>query len=534
MAVDSTHPDLGTGHRTSTLAGLAWFALAVAAALPILWFGFERLAQEWARPEFRFKAVVPVFALFLFLQVLRSVPPAPVPPRGRWLGAAMTVGALLLALFGNVINIDDFVFLSIIGWVAGMVVIGFGLPRALAFWAPVASLFLMVPLPRFVIAPITQSLQTFASELGMGLLRLLGIPARVEGQILDFGIYRLPVADATGGLVSFLPVMLVFFFFATVYRGPLWSRLMPLLLAAPVMVALTAVRVALLGLAIDRAGPEAGERLLQLTDNWVFLALCVAVLLVVVLGAQRLAGHRTPLRGRLDLDLGGLGGQVGRLATIAPSRALIATAVVTLLLALVFVVGPSRPGGVVEREPFRHFPPDIGAWTGTSGTITPEVAGILNADDYVFIDYFKSGERAPVNFWSAFYYRQDQDRGGIHSPQDCLPLDGWNILSFRPAEVTVDGRSGAQTLTVNRAIIEKGGSRALVYYWFEGRGRHVANERMARLLVKLDGLTRGRTDGALVRYVTEILPDEPEAEADARLQKMMGETVDLLPRFIPA
>ena len=63
----------------------------------------------------------------------------------------MTVGALLLALFGNVINIDDFVFLSIIGWVAGMVVIGFGLPRALAFWAPVASLFLMVPLPRFVI-----------------------------------------------------------------------------------------------------------------------------------------------------------------------------------------------------------------------------------------------------------------------------------------------------------------------------------------------------------------------------------------------
>ena len=60
-----------------------------------------------------------------------------------------------------------------------------------------------------------------------------------------------------------------------------------------------------------------------------------------------------------------------------------------------------------------------------------------------------------------------------------------------------------------------------------------ANERMARLLVKLDGLTRGRTDGALVRYVTEILPDEPEAEADARLQKMMGETVNLLPRFIP-
>jgi exosortase D (VPLPA-CTERM-specific) len=412
-----------------------------------------------------------------------------------------------------------------------MIVVGFGLPRGLAFWAPVASLFLMVPLPRFVVAPIHQVLESLASELAMGLLRVVGIPARVEGLILDFGIHRLPLAEATAGLVSFLPVMLVFFFFATVYRGPLWSRLMPLVLAAPLMVALISLRMVMLGVAVDRSGAAGAERVLALAGDWAFLGACIAILAALVLGAQWLGGDRSPVLGRFDVDLAGLGAQVGRLVTIRPSTSLIAVALISAALAAVVTIGPSRPPAEFEREAFGRFPPDIGDWHGTASTITDDVAAILHADDFVLLDFFHSEERASVNFWSAFYYRQDHDRGGIHSPQDCLPIDGWNIVSFRPMDLTLEGtRAGA--LTVNRAIIEKGGSTALVYYWFEGRGRRIANERVARLMVKADGLTRGRTDGALVRYVTHILPDETEAAADARLQRLMAETVDLLPRFI--
>ncbi len=532
MAIGIQHGTAEAGRGSAGLAGFAWFALAILAAVPAFWFGFERLAQEWARPEFRFKAFVPLFSFFLLLQVLRSVPPAQGRVRGRWLGVAAICVALAASVFGSFINIDDFVFSSIVLWVAGMIVVCFGLPGALAFWAPVASLFLMVPVPRFVMAPIHRALEAGASELGMAALRGLGIPARVEGQILDFGIHRLPIAEATAGLVSFLPVMLAFFFFATVYRGPLWTRLMPLILAAPIMVVMTALRIAGIGLAVDRAGPEAAERVLRLTGDWVFLGACILVLLGLVMGARRMSGRNVQGERGIDLRLGGAGGQLARVLAIRPTGALIASAVVTTVVALLLVAGPTRPAGTVDRDPFRLFPPDVAGWSGTSSTITPGVANVLNADDHVLIDFIHPEERASVNFWSAFYYRQDHDVGGIHSPQDCLPADGWNIVAFRPMELEIAG--GAGSLALNRAVIEKNGTRALVYYWFDGRGRRLSNERMARMMVKVDALTRGRSDGALVRYVTPILPGESDADADARIQRLLGDTIGLLPRFVPA
>jgi hypothetical protein len=45
-------------------------------------------------------------------------------------------------------------------------------------------------------------------------------------------------------------------------------------------------------------------------------------------------------------------------------------------------------------------------------------------------------------------------------------------------------------------------------------------------------MTRGRTDGALVRVITPIGADG-EAAADARLQRFLTDAVDRLPRFVP-
>jgi hypothetical protein len=43
----------------------------------------------------------------------------------------------------------------------------------------------------------------------------------------------------------------------------------------------------------------------------------------------------------------------------------------------------------------------------------------------------------------------------------------------------------------------------------------------------------GRTDGALVRYVTPLSADESEADADARLLQFMVLSLKRLPEFVP-
>jgi hypothetical protein len=61
----------------------------------------------------------------------------------------------------------------------------------------------------------------------------------------------------------------------------------------------------------------------------------------------------------------------------------------------------------------------------------------------------------------------------------------------------------------------------------------LTNDYLAKAKVVYDSLTIGRTDGALVRFVTPINADETEADADARLQGFMAELLPRLPRYIP-
>ena len=89
------------------------------------------------------------------------------------------------------------------------------------------------------------------------------------------------------------------------------------------------------------------------------------------------------------------------------------------------------------------------------------------------------------------------------------------------------------TFNVNRAVIQNGMVKQLVYYWFEQRGQRMTNDYLVKASVVWDSLTRGRADGALVRFVTPISGGETEADADARMQRLMKLALVPLPRFLP-
>ena len=61
----------------------------------------------------------------------------------------------------------------------------------------------------------------------------------------------------------------------------------------------------------------------------------------------------------------------------------------------------------------------------------------------------------------------------------------------------------------------------------------MTNDYAAKVTVVYDSLTMGRTDGAMVRFVTPILEGESEDQADARMQSLMAEVLQRLPRFVP-
>jgi EpsI family protein len=86
----------------------------------------------------------------------------------------------------------------------------------------------------------------------------------------------------------------------------------------------------------------------------------------------------------------------------------------------------------------------------------------------------------------------------------------------------------------NRVLIAKGSSRELVYYWFDERGRPIADEYLAKWYLLADAIVKNRTDGALIRLVTEIDRDETDDAADQRLQSFMRVAISRLNGFLPS
>jgi EpsI family protein len=115
---------------------------------------------------------------------------------------------------------------------------------------------------------------------------------------------------------------------------------------------------------------------------------------------------------------------------------------------------------------------------------------------------------APFSLYVGFYEQQSRGQT-IHSPKNCLPGSGWEALTSTTHDVAVAGR----THTVNRYLLKRGEQKALVLYWYQGRGRVEANEYKVKLDLLRDSALRGRSDEALVRLVVPIETSEPEALA---------------------
>ena len=135
-----------------------------------------------------------------------------------------------------------------------------------------------------------------------------------------------------------------------------------------------------------------------------------------------------------------------------------------------------------------------------------------------------------MEFFSAWY--ADQSKGGVHSPEICLPGGGWEIAWLERTDISAS-LNLETPFEINRAIIQKGETRMMVYYWFDQKGRKVAWDFEAKFWLMVDGITTGRTDGALVRLTTQIGRDEADADAEARLMDVLRNVLEPLPRFIP-
>lgn len=163
----------------------------------------------------------------------------------------------------------------------------------------------------------------------------------------------------------------------------------------------------------------------------------------------------------------------------------------------------ARAGGdevAAPREALANMPRTLGPWSDSVDLpLDREVREVLGVDDYINRTYVNAAAQ-PVNLFIGYYGSQRQG-DTIHSPQNCLPGAGWQPVEGGATSLDVDGRR----ITVNRYVIQKGLDRQVVLYWYQGRGRVVANEYANKFWLMVDAARLHRSNGALVRVVAPVM-----------------------------
>jgi exosortase D (VPLPA-CTERM-specific) len=508
--------------------------LVVAVGLGLVfWDGLVYMAEHWDTEEYSHGSLIPIIAAFLIWQKKDALQATVLSGRGRR-GAPLGVVVLLIGLFAGLLGELSTVYLVI---QYGFLVALFGVVLALVgwagirlLWAPLLYLVFMIPLPDFLYVNLSAYLQLLSSQIGVAVIRLFGIPVFLEGNVIDLGIYKLQVVEACSGLRYLFPLLSFGYLCAYLYRGPVWHRAVLLLSTIPITLFMNSLRIGIIGVLVDRWGIEQAEGALHMFEGWVVFMACVAILFLEIIVFSRIA--RRPLAQLFWIDLPDLTrGWLPRLGA-APPRSWIASA---LLLAMaggasVFIV--DRSDVLPPRESLAAFPLHVGDWYGQRRTIDGPILRTLKLTDYTLVDFAAANQETGVNFYVAYYASQRKGEA-VHSPRSCIPGDGWRIEQL--SKVPVEGLgAGGERLIVNRAVIAKGTLRQVVYYWFAQRGRHMTNEYFVKWYLFWDGLTRHRTDGALVRLVTPLGRNEPITAADRRLGDFMRGIYPLLPTFVPA
>jgi EpsI family protein len=211
-----------------------------------------------------------------------------------------------------------------------------------------------------------------------------------------------------------------------------------------------------------------------------------------------------------------------------------------IVLLMLFTAGVLHVRGdedrVLPSRPLKDLPSTVGNRTATDIELDAETLAILGDGVFLNREYAPIphasaatlGDLAPIGLYIAYFPTQRTGQS-IHSPQNCLPGAGWTFLS---SGVTNFDASGTP-YHVGDYLITNGSSTQEVLYWYQLHGRSIANDYKAKLYTLADSIRYGRTDAALIRIITPVIPGEDRNEARNRAVAFARQILPLLPAYVP-
>ncbi len=510
---------------------VTWLLLGIA-LLVSAWPFMESLAWLWeswsGSEEYSHGVIMPLLTVFLIWTRREQLEETRLG--GSWAGVVLVVVACLLYAAGRLAALHVIDNLGFWLLLCGIALAMTGLQAFRIIALPMVLLLLAIPLPTFFLNNISSTLQTWSSQLGVAVIRFFGISVLLLGNVIDLGQYKLEVAEACSGVRYLFPLVTIGMLMAYLYHGAWWKRVVIALSSLPLTLLMNSLRIGSIGVMVDRWGPSLAEGFVHEFQGWAMFMLTGALMLGLLGLLHRMGGATMSWREAFGIPPPAVRPPGTSVTAVPPPRPFVVSVVIICLVAVLgeFVHAPKPVHPA--RQAFVNFPDRIDGRDGRRQGMNAEFLDALQLDDYLLSDYV-GADATVVGLYMAYYNDQQTGRS-VHSPKSCLPGGGWVMTQF--GQRRIDNVSiGGHPLYVNRAIIELGNDRQLVYYWFQQRGRSITSEFSVKWYLLQDGLLRHRTDGALVRVITPLPVGSDLAAGDARLASFIRAMGSSLPDYVP-
>jgi len=176
-------------------------------------------------------------------------------------GLAVLAGAAVLALFARWMPTEvspdaplSLTVFALVTWWIGSVILCFGVEVFQSLLYPLCLLFLLVPLPSFILNEIVYFLQRQSAVAARILFLAIGVPVAQDGTVLSIPNLNIEVARECSSIRSSLMLVVVSLFLAYLSLRSGWRRFLLVAAAVPLSVAKNGLRIftiAELGTRID-------------------------------------------------------------------------------------------------------------------------------------------------------------------------------------------------------------------------------------------------------------------------------------------
>jgi exosortase len=164
------------------------------------------------------------------------------------LGACMALGTpLAMSSSAPGLQLSGYVLSLVLLWVAGFAFL-FGRTASKAAYFPLLFLFLMVPLPSFILDRIAYYLQIGSAWITGGLFDLIGVPVLRDGLVFHLAQVSIEVAKECSGIRSSMVLLILALVIVHFCLRRLWTKALFLACGLLMMILKNGIRIATLTL----------------------------------------------------------------------------------------------------------------------------------------------------------------------------------------------------------------------------------------------------------------------------------------------